>query len=117
MDILNLENVTIDRLMGHGGLFKTLLVGQKVLADALGIPVSVMLTAAEGGAYGIALLAAYGHRRKAHESLENYLEKNVFGEMNIQTIEPNPAGVEGFRKYLISYIRGLYAERAAGVSI
>lgn len=117
MDTLYREGVTIDRLTGHGGLFKTLVVGQKIMADALETPVSVMSTAAEGGAYGIALLAAYGHRREAQESLEHYLETHVFSEMNIQTIKPEPEGVAGFQMFLKSYTRGLAAERAAVESV
>ena len=113
MDTLYREGVTIERLTGHGGLFKTLGVGQKIMADAMGIPVSVMSTAAEGGAYGIALLAAFGHRREVHESLESYLETRVFGKIEIQTINPEPAGVEGFQAFLESYVRGLAAERTA----
>ncbi len=113
MEILYREGATIDRLMGHGGLFKTPHVGQKLMADAMGFPVSVMETAGEGGAYGIAVLAAYTLQRYAGESLEHYLETRVFGHAQMQTAEPEQSGMDGFQAFLNVYTRGLAAERAA----
>ncbi len=73
LDILAGEQVAVDRLLGHGGFFKTPEVGQKVLAAAAGVPVSVMQTADEGGPWGMALLAAYLVRKAPGQSLEDYL--------------------------------------------
>lgn len=117
MEILYREGATIDHLMGHGGLFKTPHVGQKLMADAMGFPVSVMETAGEGGAYGIAVLAAYTLQRDAGESLEHYLEMRVFSHAQKQTVEPEQNGIDGFQAFLNVYKRGLAAERAAVESI
>lgn len=67
--LLNQEHVKIDKLLGHGGLFKTKGVGQQILADAVNAPVSVMSTAGEGGAWGIALLASYMINKKTAKTL------------------------------------------------
>ena len=76
--LLNQEQVKIDKLLGHGGLFKTKGVGQQILADAVDAPVSVMSTAGEGGAWGIALLASYLINKKDGEDLADFLDENVF---------------------------------------
>ena len=81
MDILlKEEGVVVDKLLGHGGFFKTKGVGQKVMAAAVNAPVSVMETAGEGGAWGIALLAAYRKNKTEGESLASYLEEQVFAK-------------------------------------
>ena len=114
MDILTeKENVRLDSLLGHGGLFKTKEVGQKLMAAALNTPVSVMESAGEGGAWGIALLAAYMLRREKSETLEAYLAKKVFAGMQGAKAEPDPKDVEGFKKYMKRYAAGLDIERAA----
>ena len=78
LDILfEQEQVTVDNLLGHGGLFKVPVVGQKLLAGALGVPVSVMKTAGEGGPWGMALLAGYRLNRNKDENLENYLQNHI----------------------------------------
>ena len=88
MDILmEDEKVKVDRIMGHGGFFKTKGVGQRYLAAAVNAPVTVMDTASEGGAWGIALLAAYMMDKEADEKLEDYLEKRIFGELSGETIK------------------------------
>ena len=90
MDILfELEKVKIDQLLGHGGFFKTREVGQRMMAAAMNVPVSVMETAGEGGAWGIALLAAYMVRKTTGEPLEAYLSGKVFAGQQGSTIAPD----------------------------
>lgn len=112
MDILAEEQVRIDRLFGHGGFFKTPVVGQSVMAAALGVPVSVMETAGEGGAWGMALLAAY-RGAETGASLEDYLEHQVFAGQTGTTLEPDPADRAGFEAFIQQYAAGLAIERAA----
>ena len=111
--LLKKEQVKIDRLLGHGGLFKTKGVGQQILADAVNAPVSVMETAGEGGAWGIALLASYLINKEEGEALEDYLDNKVFAGNEGSTLDPNPAGVEGFNVFMERYMKGLEIERAA----
>ena len=106
------ENVQIEKLLGHGGLFKTPIVGQKLMAGALNTPVAVMETAGEGGAWGIALLAAY-MVNKENEQLEEYLENEVFAEYKASVIEPDKADVEGFNEYIKRYESAVAVEKAA----
>lgn len=113
MKILGKEKVKIDRITGHGGIFKTKGVAQKILAAAVQAPVSVMETAGEGGAWGIALLASYMKNRVEGETLEAYLDKNVFtGDAGIEE-RPDPADVAGYEKFMERYTEGLVIERAA----
>ena len=107
------EHVEIDRLLGHGGFFKTPLVGQKVLSAAVNAPVSVMETAGEGGPYGMALLAAFMIDREEGESLPDYLDKKVFAGAEIKTVMADKADVEGFAAYLEAYKRALPLEKCA----
>ncbi|MBR4522116.1 MAG: FGGY-family carbohydrate kinase [Prevotella sp.] len=107
------EKVKVDRITGHGGLFKTKGVGQRILAAALNSPISVMETAGEGGAWGIALLAGYLVNNKEYLNLADYLEKVVFGGNTGEEIAPTPEEVEGFNKYIEVYKAGLAIERAA----
>ena len=107
------EKVQVDRITGHGGLFKTKGVGQRVLAAALNSPISVMETAGEGGAWGIALLAGYLINNKENMSLADYLEKIVFGGNTGVEIAPTPEDVEGFNRYIEVYKSGLAIEQAA----
>lgn len=114
MDILfEEEQVKVDKILGHGGFFKTEAVGQKVMAAAMNVPVSVMETAGEGGAWGIALLAAYMLRKTANESLETYLSKKVFAGDNSVTIAPDQGDVDGFSAFMGRYKEGIAIERAA----
>jgi sugar (pentulose or hexulose) kinase len=114
LDILfDQEKVEIDQILGHGGFFKTPEVGQKMMAAAMNVPVSVMETAGEGGAWGIALLAAYMRRKAANEPLEVYLSNQVFAGEKSTTIDPDPRDVEGFATFMARYKRGLVIERAA----
>ncbi len=107
------EQVKIDQVLGHGGFFKTKGVGQKLMAAAMNVPVSVMETAGEGGAWGIALLAAYMLRKAGNESLEAYLANAVFAGAKGALIAPDPEDVAGFTAFMERYKKGLVIERAA----
>ncbi len=107
------ENVKLDVLMGHGGLFKTKGVGQKIMAAAVNTPVSVMATAGEGGAWGIALLASYMVNKGEGETLSQYLEEKVFAGQESETLSPDAKDVEGFDAFIKRYSQGLAIERAA----
>ena len=114
MDILlGEEHVTIDSIVGHGGLFKTKGVGQKMLAAAINAPVTVMETAGEGGPWGAALLAEYMISREEGETLESYLANKVFASMPAQTEAPDAADVAGFAAYMDRYVACIPAEKAA----
>lgn len=114
MDILTEnEQVAIDRILAHGGLFKTPIVGQKALAAALNVPISVMSTAGEGGAWGMALLASYFINKDQEESLDDFLEQKVFKDAKGQEIVPDAAEVQGFQAFIKRYQEGLAIEQAA----
>ena len=114
MDILlKDEGVKLDRIMGHGGLFKTPLVMQRYLAAAVNTPVTVMATASEGGAWGIALLAAYLADGKSEGKLEDYLDNRIFADLAGDAVEPDPEEVEGFEKFIQRYSAALEVEKAA----
>jgi len=114
MDILiKEENVKLEEVLGHGGLFKTEGVGQSILAAAFNVPVSVMETAGEGGAWGIALLGSYMINKKENETLESYLNEIVFADQTVKTVSPDPKDVEGFEQFMERYKNGLAIERAA----
>lgn len=113
MDILYEEGVKVDVLLGHGGLFKTKDVGQKIMAAAMGVPVSVMETAGEGGAWGAALLASYMLRKEEGETLDEYLAQKVFHGQSGTRMEPDPGDEAGFRAFMKRYEEGLFVERAA----
>jgi sugar (pentulose or hexulose) kinase len=114
LDILfDQEQVQIDQILGHGGFFKTKDVGQTIMAAAMEVPVSVMETAGEGGAWGIAVLASYMIHKMEDEPLEDYLSSRVFAGQQSTTIEPNPADVQGFTAFMERYKKGLVIERAA----
>ena len=110
------EGVTLDNLMGHGGLFKTKGVGQKVMADAAKVPVSVMETAGEGGAWGIAVLASYMRDKEENETLDHYLETKVFAGEESVRIEPDAIDAEGFDRFIECFKAGLAVERAAVIN-
>ena len=114
MDILfEKEGVALDSLLGHGGLFKAPKVGQQLLADALGVPVTCLSTAGEGGPWGMALLAAYRADHAEGESLEAFLAERVFSSAAGSTLAPDAAGRAGFEAWLARYRALLEAERAA----
>ena len=107
------EHVQVDRITGHGGLFKTKGVGQRILAAAINSPISVMETAGEGGAWGIALLASYLVNNDKHLSLADYLDEKVFAGNTGTEIAPTPEDVAGFDTYIENYKAGLSIERTA----
>ena len=107
------EDVESDMLLGHGGFFKTAGVGQQILANALNVPITAMETAGEGGPWGMALLAAYMVRKAEGETMEDYLKNRVFADAKSFSVEPDPVGVAGFKKYLERYQAALAAEKAA----
>nr|WP_317427187.1 FGGY-family carbohydrate kinase [uncultured Blautia sp.] len=114
MDILlKEEGVRLDKILGHGGLFKTKGVGQNLLAGAIDTPVSVMETAGEGGAWGIAVLASYLVNKEEGESLEDYLNHKVFAGQEGEEVQPDTRDVQGFNEFMVRYKAGLAIERAA----
>lgn len=112
MKILEQEGVVIDKLFGHGGLFKTPIVGQKLMAGAMNAPVSVMKTAGEGGAWGAAVLAKYVADGNTLP-LESYLNDVVFAECESSTVEPDSSDVKGFAEYMKRYEKALAVQRTA----
>ena len=112
LEILRKENVAVNTLLGHGGIFKTPGVAQRYLAAAAGAPVTCMETAGEGGSYGMALLAAYRLHRADGETLAAYLNRCVFADAQSTTLSPDPAEQSGFAAFLIQYQTALKAERA-----
>ncbi|SFP30998.1 xylulokinase [Salibacterium halotolerans] len=114
MDLLTKEEqVTIDNMFAHGGLFKTPVVGQKIVAAAINAPVSVMETAGEGGAWGIAILASYMKSKEKEERLEDFLDEKVFKDIGRQEIYPDHRDVEGFETFIERYKNGLIIEQTA----
>lgn len=114
MDILTLkEQVSIDSILAHGGLFKTPVVGQRIVAAAMNVPVSVMATAGEGGAWGMAILASYMKNRAQQERLDDFLDQKVFKDIEGETIHPVAADVKGFELFMERYTAGLAIEQAA----
>ena len=111
--LLKEEKVAVDSITGHGGLFKTPVVGQQILAAALNAPVTVMDTASEGGAWGIAILAAYMCEKEENESLGDYLKNKIFAGQTGTTIAPKKEDVEGFDRFMKGYVGTLPAEHAA----
>jgi sugar (pentulose or hexulose) kinase len=114
MDVLQkTEGVRLDRMFAHGGLFKTEGVAQRFLAAAIDTPVAVGDVAGEGGAWGIAVLAAFAAGRSPQQSLADYLDTAVFSGTDLQTAEPDPSDVAGFDTFLQRYVAALPVERAA----
>lgn len=111
--LLKEEHVKVDSLMGHGGLFKTPVVGQQLMAAAFDSPVTVMDTASEGGAWGMAVLAAFMQEKGAEEALPEYLAERIFAGQTGTTIAPKPEDVAGFDAFVEKYKSTLPAEKAA----
>lgn len=111
--LLKKEKVSVDVLMGHGGFFKTPVVGQRILAAALNAPVTVMDTAGEGGPWGMAVLAAYMIEKEDKESLADYLDKKIFAGQTGTTVAPEAEDVAGFDRFTEVYKAALAAEKAA----
>ena len=113
MEILEKENVAIDSLTGHGGLFKTEGVGARYMAAACNAPISVMKTAGEGGPYGMALLAAYSAQKNENQTLEDFLNNCVFYNAECTVITPSKDDIDGFNKYVEQYKQLLKVEETA----
>ena len=111
--LLKEEQVKVDSLTGHGGLFKTPVVGQQLMAAAMNAPVTVMDTASEGGAWGMAVLASYMQERAEGETLPDYLSNKIFAGQTGTTIAPKPEDVAGFDAFIEKYKSTLPAEKAA----
>jgi sugar (pentulose or hexulose) kinase len=114
--LMDEEGVEVDKICGHGGFFKTAKVGQRIMAAATGAPVSVLETAGEGGAWGIALLASFMIRENRDEFLPKFL-KQVFSKSMGEAVLPDPKDVVGFEQFFERYHKGLAIERAAVESL
>src|SRR5690606_25507514 len=112
MRVLAEERVAIETMFAHGGVFRSAGVAQRFLAGALGVPVAVGETAAEGGAWGMAVLASA--RRLGDGDLAAFLDERIFADVDRTVVDPDPADVAGFESYLDRYRAGLAVERAAG---
>ncbi len=114
MDVLlKDEGVRLDAMFAHGGLFTTREVGQRLMAAALGAPVTVGAIASEGGAWGIAVLAAYLVAGEPDQTLADFLGSQVFARAQLETVEPRPEDVAGFDVFAKNFVTGLPVERAA----
>lgn len=110
--LIDEEDVVVDEIRGHGGFFKAAEVGQKIMGAATGTPISVLETAGEGGAWGIALLASFMVRENKEQELPAFLTKVFEGSMS-EAVKPDPSDMEGFNKFFKRYHRGLAIERSA----
>jgi len=111
--LLKEEQVKVDRIYGHGGLFKTKGVAQGILAAAFDASVAVMETAGEGGPWGMAILASYMVNKEDNETLEDFLNNKVFADSKGDVMEPVAEDVAGFEEYMKLYVSALEAERKA----
>ncbi len=111
MNILKDENVAVDRMLGHGGIFKTRGVAQNFLSAALDIPISVTESAAEGGSFGMALLAGYLSYKNDYPKLEDFLDEEVFKGAEVTTVKPDADDVAGYDKYFDWFVKCLDVER------
>ena len=117
MDILsNEENIKTDVMIAQGGLFKTQVMAQQVLSNALDLPITVMGNAGEGGPWGMAVLALYAKDNNG-QALDDYLDHNVFSDPESMTLSPEPEGVKGYQEFTKKYVAGLPVEEAAGSAI
>ena len=107
------EDVKVDKMLGHGGYFKTTGVGQRMLSAALDTEISCMETAGEGGAWGIAVLALYEISKAKDESLSDFLNDKIFAGMKATTLKADKSDVEGFNKFMERYKKGLKIEASA----
>ncbi len=115
MDLLKQEKIKISGLVGHGGIFKTPEVGQQILAAALQKPVTVMETAGEGGAWGMAVLGAFSSSE--NDNLNKFLKEKVFAAVKSITINPNPSDETSYNLFIKRYREGLDLERQAAEKI
>jgi len=110
--LFNEEGVTVEEIKGHGGFFKSPEVGQKIMAAATGTPASTLKTAGEGGAWGMALIAAFMIRKDKRITLPDFLSHVFKGNMQ-EAVKPNPEDVKGFEIFFERYHKGLAIEKAA----
>lgn len=114
LDILTVEEkVSVKKMYGHGGFFKTPKAGQTIASAAIGSPVCVMETAGEGGAWGIALLALYMIARNEGQTLAAYLEESIFAGSSGSELLADQADIDGFNAFMKKYVDGLAVEKAA----
>lgn len=113
MDVLRGEEIKVDSITGHGGLFKTPYVGQVMLASAINTPITTLASASEGGPYGMALLTNYMVHSKEWLSLSKYLNVNVFDKMEKVEVKPDKDLVKEFNSYMRKYVQALPVEQAA----
>ena len=113
LDILREEDVKVDKMFGHGGYFTVKGVGQSIMAAAMNAPISVMETAGEGGAWGIALLAQYRACHQEGQTLAAYLQDQVFAGQAGSEVQPKEEDVRGFDQFIADYKSGLAVEKAA----
>lgn len=106
------EGIKTDVMIAQGGLFKTPVIGQQVLANALNIPITVMETAGEGGPWGMAVLAEFAENG-GDQSLADYLDSKVFTQPETMTLSPEPAGVTGYQEFIKHYVAALPVESEA----
>lgn len=111
--LLHSENVSLRTLVGHGGLFKTPIASQKLMAGALNVPVKVQTTAGEGGPWGMAVLAAYRKNKKDGQTLSRYLDEAVFHDEQCTLCEPDPTDVQGFSAFIERYQKCICVEQEA----
>lgn len=112
-EILDAENVKLDKLLGHGGYFKAPIAGQTIMSAALNAPVSVMKTAGEGGPWGMAILASYMANKNEGQTLEDYLDNVVFGNQEAFEVKATDEDIAGYKQFIANYKKGLAAEKAA----
>lgn len=118
MDILTQEeHISLDVMIAQGGLFKTPIIAQQVLANALDLPITTMQTAQAGGPWGMAILASYVADNPQQLTLADFLDQQVFVEPESMTLSPEPLGVTGYQKFLNNYQAGLDVERLAGKTL
>ena len=116
MDVMTKnEGVAVDSLVGHGGIFTTPKVAQKILAAAFNTPIKVMSTAAEGGAWGMAVLADYLWH--ANQPLDEFLDARVFADAASTTENPDENDVAGFEEFFDRFRKGLAIEHTAIANI
>lgn len=111
--LLNQEKITLEKMYGHGGFFRTPVVGQKIMSASVQAPVHVLETAGEGGAWGCAILAAYRVMKRKNERLPDYLENKVFNQVKCSIQCADQKLIDGFDHYLQEFQKVLQVERTA----
>lgn len=121
MEQLREEDVAVDTMCAHGGLFRSRGVAQRALSAAIGTPVAVQQSAGEGGAWGMAALAAYSHAvstgKAEAAALAQWLEQHMFAAQHAETVTATASEVEAYARFLSSWSQGLPVEHAAIASL